>query len=111
MTELALVYATFPDMASAQRTARALVDAHLVACCNLLNGMQAVYGWDGAVQETIETVLLAKTTPGMAASVVEAIGRDHPYENPAILHWPITGGAADYLAWVSAHVLPSPPVR
>lgn len=107
MSDLCLLYATFPDLATAQRSARALVDAHLAACCNLLPGMHSIYWWEGGVQENTEITLLAKTTLALAAAAMEAIDRDHPYENPAILQLPITSGAADYLAWVAATVLPT----
>ncbi len=107
MGGVCLLYATFPDDSTAKRIARLLVDAHLAACCNLLPGMHAVYWWEGAVQEGPEVAMLVKTTEALAASAMEAIIREHPYENPAILQLPVRAGAPDYLAWVAATVLPS----
>lgn len=103
---ICLLYATFPDSLTANRTAHALVEAHLAACCNILPGVQSVFWWNGAVQESPEAVMLIKTTQAMAEAATQAIIRTHPYENPAIMQLPVTSGAAEYLSWIATTVLP-----
>lgn len=106
MTGVCLLYATFPDAATAQRIARDLVESHLAACCNILSGVQSVYWWEGHVQESPELAMIVKTTKALASAATAAIVRAHPYENPAVLQLPVTAGAPDYLAWIAATVLP-----
>lgn len=106
-TACCLLYATFPDRESALRSARQLVEGHLAACCNLLPDIASVYFWQGAVQEHAEVGLLIKTTETMAEAATAAVLAHHPYETPAVLQWPLTGGSADYLRWIAATVLPT----
>lgn len=104
---LCILYATFPDQASAHKTATTLVHEHLAACCNLIPAIQSVYWWEGAVQQTDEAVLIVKTTAVLAETAIGRITALHPYENPAILQLPVCGGAPDFLHWLAKSVLPA----
>lgn len=99
-----LVYATFPSMEAAETVARALVEARLVACANILPGMVSIYGWEGRTERGAEVVMLLKTTAARAADVVEAVRASHPYALPAIVVLPIEGGLPAYLDWIAGAV-------
>lgn len=99
-----LVYSTFPTLAAAEEVARALVEARLAACGNILPQMISLYRWEGKMERTEEVVLLLKTTARRAAEVVEAVRARHPYDVPAILVLPVEGGAAAFLGWIAAEV-------
>lgn len=91
-----------PEAASA--LAGALVEARLAACVNLLPGIESVYRWQGAVERSAETLLIAKTTPA-AYSALEARVRElHPYELPEIVAVDIAAGLPAYLHWLAASV-------
>ncbi|MEX2480298.1 MAG: divalent-cation tolerance protein CutA [Gammaproteobacteria bacterium] len=95
---------TCPDAETAERLARAVVEARHAACVNVIEGVRSVYRWEGAVTSDREVLLVAKTTaeawPGLAALWREA----HPYELPEIIAVPVTLGSADYLTWLSDSV-------
>ncbi|MEP9351975.1 divalent-cation tolerance protein CutA [Xanthobacter sp. KR7-65] len=99
-----LVYTTFPSLDDAETTGRALVEAGLVACANILPGMVSLYRWEGRTERGDEVVMLLKTTAGHAAAVVEAVRARHPYELPAIVVLPIAGGLPAYLDWIAGEV-------
>ncbi len=101
---LTLLYTPFPDSDSARRAATALVAERLVACCNLLPGMQSIYRWEGAVTEASETVLLAKTTPAMAGRAMQRLAALHPYDTPAILCLPVSEAHPEFVAWVGTQL-------
>lgn len=100
--DIRLIYATFPDMATARAAAGPLVRGGLAACVNMWPGMVSLYCWEGAVEEGEEVVFLAKTTLARQDEAVEAIRALHPYDEPAILVLPVEGGSASFLDWIRA---------
>ncbi|MGR7997479.1 MULTISPECIES: divalent-cation tolerance protein CutA [unclassified Xanthobacter] len=101
-----LIYTTFPALQPAQETARLLVERRLVACANILPGMISIYRWAGELEQAEEVVLLLKTTAARAQAVVAEVRAFHPYEQPAVLTLPVSGGDAGYLAWIAAETRP-----
>lgn len=102
MSSARLVYCTFPSRDAAEDTARALLDAGLIACANILPGMVSLYRWQGAVERADEVVLILKSTAARTEAVVEAVRARHPYEVPAILVLPVEGGLPAFLSWIAA---------
>ena len=96
-----LILTTVPDLASAEKLARALIEESAAACVNVLAPARSIYRWQGAVEDAIEHPLLIKTTAARYARV-EAIVRDlHPYDVPELIAIPITHGLPAYLNWVA----------
>ncbi len=80
--------------------ARALVQEKLVACVNILDGAASVYRWQGAVEEAVESVFIAKTTKALSGEVLTRIQELHSYDVPAAVVYDMTGGLPGYLAWI-----------
>ncbi len=97
-----LVYVTTPDRDCARMLGRAVVESHLAACANVIDGMTAIFRWNGAIDEANEAVLILKTTQDHVAALTDSLRALHPYEMPCIVAVPITGGNPDFLAWVAA---------
>src|SRR3546814_14892035 len=57
-----LVYVTAADEAEAQAIGRAMVEARLAACANVLPGMVPIFRWEGRVQTGSERVVSLNTT-------------------------------------------------
>jgi len=98
------VYLTFPDAATAERIAEALVAERLAACVNLLPPATSVYRWEGRVVRESEVVAWAKTTRRRLGGLTSAVVAHHPYDVPCVVAYPATGGSAAYLDWVSDEV-------
>ena len=96
-----MVYTTFPTLESARLVARALVEARLAACVNILPEMVSIYRWDGAAAEDAEVAMLVKTRRELVKRVIDQIGQRHPYTTPAIVAYDIAAGSAAYLDWIS----------
>lgn len=96
-----LIYSTFPNKESAEAAGGALVDQGLAACVNILPGMTSIYVWEGKRHREGEVVMIIKTRGALAKRVIGEARRLHPYTNPALLVLPVTGGSADFLAWIS----------
>ncbi|WP_337244018.1 divalent-cation tolerance protein CutA [Luteimonas sp. gir] len=97
---------TCPDDATAQHVARALVDARLAACVNLVPGVTSIYRWQGQVQSDAEVLLVIKTTADRLEALTERLRALHPYDTPALVALPVAGGLADYLRWVDDETAP-----
>ena len=96
-----LVYSTFPSEAEAERIGGCLVDQGLAACVNIIPGMKAIYVWQGKRQADTETVMIIKTRAQIAEAVIAEVRKLHPYDNPALVVIPVTGGSSDFLRWIA----------
>lgn len=95
------VLTNVPDAVTAEKLARALVEARAAACVNVLPAARSIYRWQGRVEEASEIPLAIKTTE-TAYPRVEAIVRAlHPYELPELIALTIVNGLPDYLAWLA----------
>lgn len=99
------VYITASDKEEARRLAHALVENRLAACANVFDGMTSVYRWDGAVQESGEAVLIAKTREDLVPALTEKVQELHSYDCPCVVSLALTGGSADFLAWIAAETV------
>ena len=97
-----MIYVTCSDEAEAGRIGRAVVEERLAACANIIAGMRSLYWWDGAVQEAGEVVLIAKTRAERVAALTARVKALHSYDVPCVVALPLTGGNADYFAWIEA---------
>lgn len=95
-----LIYSTFPDVAIAEKAARALLEKRLVACVNILPPMQSFYWWQGKIESAGEIILIAKTTHQQFEAAKACILSLHPYECPCIIALPIELGHTPFLNWI-----------
>ena len=95
-----LIYSTFPDAESARKAGRALIEAHLAACVNILPGMTSVYRWRGSLEESSEVVMLIKTRSALADQAIAVAKTVHPYDLPAMITLKIEAGYQPYLDWI-----------
>ena len=84
----------------ARSIARALVEARLAACANIVDPMTSVYRWDGAVREGTETVLIAKTTAGLVDALTDKVRELHSYDCPCVVAVAVEGGNPAFLDWI-----------
>jgi len=96
------VYITAGSLVEARKVGRALIEARLAACVNILENMRSMYHWKGKVEEDREVVLIAKTRNDLVAPLTEAVTAAHGYDVPCVVSLPITGGNPDFLAWIRA---------
>ena len=101
-TEVVIILSNFPDADAARKAVRTLVEERLVACGNLIPGVESIYEWKGKMEASAEVMVLCKTTGLRAAEAQARLRALHPYEVPEILRIPVAEGWPDYLAWVAA---------
>ncbi len=104
--QLVFVHITTSDHEEALRIGRALVEARLAACVNILDGMQSLYWWRGEIEGARETVLIAKSRESLLPVLVDKVKSIHSYECPCVVALPILGGNPDYVTWLRGELTP-----
>lgn len=104
MSDTLVCLCTCPDEAVANTLARALVEARVAACVNIVPGLRSIYRWEDQIQEDPEVLLIIKTTAEAFPALESAVCAGHPYTVPELLALPIAHGHEEYLAWLSSAV-------
>ena len=88
----------------AEAIARAILEARLAACVNIVPGVTSLYWWQGAIARDAESTLIVKTRADLVPALTEAIRAVHPYEVPEVIALPVAPGLGNeaYGAWVVA---------
>lgn len=104
MTDPALTAIAFVSCPAEQADAlaRALVEARVAACVNLVPGVRSVYRWQGTVETGDETLLLIKHPADGFEALRTQVLTLHPYELPEVIAVPLSQGHAPYLDWILA---------
>ncbi len=97
-----LLFTTCPDVATATRLARTLVDERLAACVTRLDGAHSTYRWQGEISEDTEIQLLIKTTGSRLDAAIARVQALHPYELPECIAVETRAGLPAYLDWIRA---------
>lgn len=95
-----LVLVTFPSVDVARQIGTELVASQLIACVNLLPGIESIYRWQGEVETAEECLALFKTTGPLLVALAARLQAEHPYEVPEFLVLPVESALAPYLGWV-----------
>ncbi len=101
--EFLVVLTTWPNAETARAAARKMVEEKLIACANIVPGVESIYRWEGKLETSAEVLLILKTTSSRYAAVQSRIKELHSYEVPEIIALPIAAGLPQYLNWVQAN--------
>ncbi|MCI0604791.1 divalent-cation tolerance protein CutA [bacterium] len=95
-----MILSTAGNPEEASRIAEKLVSDHLVACVNIVPGIQSIYWWNNGVQKDQEVLMVMKTEKSRYRDVELAIKSLHSYEVPEIISLPLENGSEGYLKWI-----------
>ena len=99
-----LIYITAEHKEEARAIGKVLVEERLVACVNIIDGMEAMFWWEGKAQSESETVLIAKTTADAVEKLTDRVKEVHSYDCPAVVAIPVENGNPEFLSWISEEV-------
>ena len=77
-------FVTCKDVGEARSIANALLQKKLIACANIINGVESIYWWKGNIQNATEALLILKTNPNKLDQLIPEIQKNHSYELPSI---------------------------
>ena len=112
MTDKIVVLVTCGSAKEAQRIARALVEARLAACGNILEApVRSIYRWKGKIESAREYLLIIKTSRRRFAALRNTVKELHSYDVPEIIALPVAAGSTAYLNWIATSVAASPRIQ
>jgi periplasmic divalent cation tolerance protein len=100
-----LVLVSAPDQKSGRSLARAILQARLAACVNLVPGLESHYWWQAKLERSQEVLLMIKTTRSHLSGLEKLIVRKHPYDTPEVIALTLAAGNRRYLKWVKANLV------
>ena len=99
-SHIVVVLVTCPSVAVARTISRRLIEQRLAACVNLVPRIESAFRWQGKIERCAESLLIIKTARRRFPALKAAILKQHPYDVPEIIGWPLATGHAPYLRWV-----------
>ncbi len=97
---ISLIVVNTADGAEARRIGRDLVESRLAASVNVIDAIESMYWWDGAVRQRGEAQLIVKTRSVLTGAVIARVRDLHSYQCPCVLALPVSDGNPDYVDWV-----------
>ena len=97
-----IILVTAKDRKEAEQIAKGLLEAKLVACANIIEGVQSLFWWQGKIDSSKEVLLILKTKKILFKKVSTKVKSLHSYQTPEIIALPIVHGSEDYLQWLGS---------
>lgn len=95
-----VVFITAKNVREANQISTKLIEGKLVACVNIIKGVNSIFRWKGKVDQAKEVLLILKSKKSCLPKIVKKVKKYHSYDVPEIIALPIIGGSKDYLNWV-----------
>ncbi len=102
-----VVLITTPSQDEATKIARALVEARVAACANILPRIRSIFRWEGKTQEEDESLIIVKSQSQLFEKLSQTIKGLHSYAVPEIIALRITDGLPEYLQWLRDETNPN----
>jgi periplasmic divalent cation tolerance protein len=103
-----IVLVTAPNRKAARHVAKTALQARLVACANLVPGLESHYWWKGRIESAAEVLVIFKTVKKNLRKLETLVLKNHPYDTPEFVVVRLTAGSRRYLDWLvrSVEALP-----
>ncbi|MBF0489764.1 MAG: divalent-cation tolerance protein CutA [Candidatus Omnitrophica bacterium] len=95
-----VVLVTAKNKTEARKIAGELLKDKLIACANLVEGVESWFTWQGKTDHSTETLMMLKTQQRLFKKLVAKVQKLHSYQTPEIIALPIVEGSGDYLQWI-----------
>ncbi|XP_053329512.1 protein CutA homolog [Spea bombifrons] len=95
-----LAFINCPNEEIAKDIARGILEKRLAAGVNIMPKTSSLYLWKGEIEESSETLLVAKTKTTKVFELSSYVGLVHPFQTPDFISIPIDRGNPDYLRWI-----------
>ena len=101
MNKISFLYVTAPNLKSAKKMSQILLKEKLIACANLLPGVNSLYEWKGEMTSNRETLMILKTPSSKVKKLRQRIEKIHPYEVPCLAEIKLFSLNQAYADWLS----------
>ena len=104
-TNFIIVHVTVPSKTAGEKIANVLLNNKLAACVNIIPGVSSFYTWKNKINEDAELLLEIKTKSRLFNSLEEIVVKNHPYDVPEVIAFPMQFVSKSYGAWIEEHTL------
>ena len=104
MHEFIVILITCASSEEAEKITETLVSEKLIACGNIISGVQSIFFWQGKVSKEKEALIIAKSVKDKFSSIVARVKTLHSYTLPEIIALPLVEGSPEYLSWTKETV-------
>lgn len=98
--KFSIVLVTTPDMKTARKISKAILQKRLAACANLIPKIESHYWWKNKIESDSEVLMILKTTNSNLVRLETLVIAQHPYDTPEFIVLPINHGSKKYLDWL-----------
>ncbi len=102
--DFVIIMVTCDSREEARKIANRLLAKRLVACANILSGVESKFWWERKIDSAVETLLIMKTKKSNFKKIENEVKKLHSYEVPEIIAIPVVAGSRDYLNWIEESV-------
>lgn len=99
-TKFITIFVTCGSKKEAKRIVNSLLKKRIVACANIIDGIESRFWWRGKIDRAKEALVILKTTKKNFKALEQEVRRVHSYEVPEIIAMPIAAGSKKYLKWI-----------
>ena len=103
-TKFVAVLVTCSSGKEARGIADSLLKKRLIACANIIGGVESKFRWKGKPDSAREFLVILKTVTRHLGAVEREVRRLHSYEVPEIVALPVVRGNKNYLNWIEGSV-------
>jgi len=100
MENARIVYVTTPDMDTAEKIGKHIIERRLAACVSMVPGLRSIYRWEDKLCDETEVLMVIKTSVQRLHELEEAVTELHPYQVPEIIAVPVFLANKPYLDWI-----------
>lgn len=101
MNAYSVILVTAKNKTEARRIAKSLLQKKLIACANIVDGVESWFSWDSKIMSQQEVMLVIKTRSALFKKVAARIKELHSYTTPEIIALPLIKGDGGYLKWIN----------
>lgn len=99
-TDCIQVFVSCAHQAEAKMLVETLLADQIIACAQIIPGVESFYRWQGQMTQSTEVLLLLKTRQTHFERLRSTIKQHHSYDVPEIIAVPLVNGDQDYVNWI-----------
>ncbi len=107
MNQYSIIFITTSNIKEAKSIGNALLKARLVACVNIVNCIESLFWWQGKIDKAREALLIIKTRKRLFSKISKLVKKNHSYQTPEIISFPLENIDPGYRRWLDATILKS----
>jgi periplasmic divalent cation tolerance protein len=104
-TKFIVILTTCKNRKEAISVTDSLLKKRMIACANIVSGIESKFWWDGKIDKAKEILILVKARVRDFDAIEKEIKRLHSYKVPEIVALPILKGSRPYLNWIDSSVI------